>query len=400
MAVKVPRRVVVKFGGGELSSGKAYKEAAKMVKDSGYREIVIVVSAMKGVTDNLVKTITEVDIVDDADYSDIVAMGERTSARIFCSALKSLGLRSTYFDPQQDNWPIITDSNFKEATPDIAETKSRVKKYLEPLLGNYVPVVCGFLGKDKNGRITTLGRGGSDITATLLSNCLKADEVILVKNTKGVMSADPKIVPDSKPLNTITIEEMFSLAQGGAKIIHPEALKYKLPSQRLRVVGFPGSLSSGGTEIVGVFKSNPTDIKSFHGLAAITLIGEISPLNLSKVLPVFDGKKIFGMGTSRNSITVFVDLRNPQRVVNSICRLNCFRAVSLRENVGAIEFVNPSFVDSPGWVAKISGTLAEKGINIIEIITNKASITVFVDEGKIGEALEAVKAKLSETEAK
>lgn len=390
------KRVVVKFGGGELSSGKDYKEAAKMVKESGYKEIVVVVSAMKGVTDNLVKCIAEVGETEDADYSDIVAMGERTSTRIFCSALKSLGVRSTYFDPQQEKWPIITDSNFKDATPDVNETKRRVKKYLEPLLGDYVPVVCGFIGKDKNGRITTLGRGGSDITATLLGNCLKADEVILVKNTNGVLSADPKIVPDAKPLDRITIEEMFSLAQGGAKIIHPEALKYKLPGQKLRVVRFPGSLSSSGTEIVGVFKANPVEIRKHYGLSAITLVGEVSPSNLNKILPVFDGRKIFGMGTSRNSITVFVDSKNPMRVVSQICRLNYFKAVSLRENVAAIELVNPNFIDSPGWVAKMSGALAEKGINILEVITNKASITIFVDRNKMDEALTAIKAKLSE----
>jgi aspartate kinase len=390
------KRVVVKFGGGELSSGKDYKEAAKMVKESGYKETVVVVSAMKGVTDNLVKCITEVGETEDADYSDIVAMGERTSARIFCSALKSLKVRAIYFDPQQEKWPVITDSNFKDATPDVNETRRRVKKHLEPLLGDYVPVVCGFIGKDKNGRITTLGRGGSDITATLLGNCLKADEVILVKNTNGVLSADPKVVPDAKPLDRITIEEMFSLAQGGAKIIHPEALKYKLPGQKLRVVRFPGSLSSSGTEIVGVFKANPVEIRKHYGLSAITLVGEVSPSNLNKILPVFDGRKIFGMGTSRNSITVFVDSKNPVQVVNQISRLNCFKAVSLRENVAAIELVNPNFIDSPGWVAKMSGALAEQGINILEVITNKASITIFVDKNKIDEALTAIKSKLSE----
>ncbi|MEM3703804.1 MAG: aspartate kinase [Candidatus Bathyarchaeia archaeon] len=390
------KRVVVKFGGGELSSGKAYKEAAKMVKESGYEEIVVVVSAMKGATDSLIKCTAEAGVAEDADYSDIAAMGERISARIFCSALKSLGARATYFDPQQERWPIITDSNFKDATPDINETRRRVKKYLEPLLGNWVPVVCGFIGKDKNWHVTTLGRGGSDITATLLGNCLKADEVILVKNTSGVLSADPKIVQDAKPLDKITIEEMFSLAQGGAKIIHPEALKYKLPGQKLRVVGFPGSLSSSGTEIVGVFKANPVEIRKHYGLSAITLVGEISPSNLNKILPVFDGRKIFGMGTSRNSITVFVDSKNPIRVVNQICRLNYFKAVSLREKVAAIELVSPNFIDSPGWVAKMSGALAEKGINILEVITNKASITIFIDKDKIEEALAAIKTKLSE----
>ncbi|MBS7659689.1 ACT domain-containing protein, partial [Candidatus Bathyarchaeota archaeon] len=114
------------------------------------------------------------------------------------------------------------------------------------------------------------------------------------------------------------------------------------------------------------------------------------------VLPIFDGKKIFGMGTSSNSITIFVDSKNPVKVVNGISRLNCFKAVSLRENVAAIELVNPNFVDSPGWVAKISGALAEKSINILEVVTNKASITVFIDKDKMKEALSAIKAKLNE----
>ncbi|MEM3161793.1 MAG: aspartate kinase, partial [Candidatus Bathyarchaeia archaeon] len=355
----VPGRVVVKFGGGELVSGRAYKEAARMIKQSGFREIVVVVSAMKGATDSLIKCITEVEGIEERDYADIVAMGERTSARIFCSALKSIGVKSTYIDPQQERWPIITDSNYREATPDLNETKRRVRRYLEPFLGECVPVVCGFIGRDRNGHVTTLGRGGSDITATLLGSCLRAEEVILVKNTTGVLSADPKYVPDAKPLDRITIEEMFSLAQGGAKIIHPDALRYKLPGQRMRVVGFPGSLSSNGTQIVGVFKANPVDIRRHHGLAAITLVGEINPTNLSRTLQVFDGRKIFGMGTSRNSITIFVEVRNPERVLNQICHLNYFKAVSLKDKVGAIELVSPNFVDSPGWVAKISGALAE-----------------------------------------
>jgi len=392
----VPNRVVVKFGGGELTDGKAYKEAARMVKESGFKEIVVVVSAMKGTTDTLVKCVSDIGNIEDSDYADIVAMGERTSARIFSSALKSLGVKSTYLDPQQDEWPIITDSNYKDATPNLDETRRKVRKYLEPMLGDCVPVVCGFIGKDRNNRITTLGRGGSDITATLLGNCLKANEIILVKNTKGVLSADPKYIPNAKPLEKITVEEMFSLAQGGAKIIHPEALRYKLPTQRLRVVGFPGSLTSTGTEIVGVFSANPVDIRRHHGLAAITLVGDINPITLSKTFQVFDGRKIFGMGTSRNSLTIFVEVKNPERVLNKIYSLDYFKAVSLKDKVGAIELVSPKFVDSPGWVAKVSGALAERGINILEVITNKASITVFVDEDKMEEALTAVKAKISE----
>ncbi|MEM2972240.1 MAG: aspartate kinase [Candidatus Bathyarchaeia archaeon] len=385
----MPKRVVVKFGGAELSSGETFRTAAEMVKDSGYEEIVVVVSAMKGVTDNLISCMPQ--NVDDADYADVVAMGERTSARIFHSALKSLGVKSVYFDPQQENWPIITDSNFREAKPDLAETRKRVKEYLEPILGKCVPVVCGFIGRGRHNHITTLGRGGSDITATLLGNCLKADEVILVKDTEGVLSADPKLVPNAKPLKEISIEEIFSLAYGGAKIIHPRALKYKLPQQKLRVVCFSKSLSSGGTEITGVFGANPVEIKSYGGLSALTLVGEIKPDGLSKAFSVLSGREIFGISTGRKSVTIFTKIEDKRRIVQQMCDLEWFKAVSLRESVSAIEAVNPDFIDSPGWVAKISGTLAEKGINILEVTTSKATINVFLDEKDLEKALKTIK---------
>jgi aspartate kinase len=385
------RRVVVKFGGAELSTSNMVRKAAEMVKESGYEEVVVVVSAMGKTTDNLIGCLSEIGGISDIDYSDIVAMGERISARLFCSTLKLLGVKSTYFDPQQERWPIITDSNFRNAKPDITETRKRLKKNLEPILRDCIPVVCGFLGKDKEGRITTLGRGGSDTTATLIGNCLNADEIILVKDTKGVLSADPKIVPNAKPLSKLTVEEMFSLAYGGAKIICPEALKYKLPRQALKVVNFSsGKLSSEGTEIFGVFKFNPTEIKSYHGLTAITLIGEISSENLGRLFSALGKRKIFGVSTGGTSLSVFTKVGASSNVVSCLHDLGCFKAVSSRENVGAIELVNPDFIDSPGWIAKISRALTNKGINIIEMTTSKATINVFVDEKELDEALAAV----------
>jgi aspartate kinase len=384
----MPRRVVVKFGGADLSTGSKVRKAAEMVKESGYDEIVVVVSAMGETTDRLIGYLSEIGEIDDPNYSEIVAMGERISARIFSSTLKSLGVESTYFDPQQTRWPIITDSNFKNAKPDLTETRKRVKKNLEPLLGGCVPVVCGFLGKDHEEHTTLLGRGGSDITATLLGNCLEADEIILVKETEGVLSADPNIVPDAKPLSKLTVEEMFSLAYGGAKIIHHEALKYKLPAQRLQFVSFSScSFSETGTEITGVFKSNSMEINSHRGLTALTLIGDINSENLSRLFSTLGNKEIFGISTGGSSVTVFAKVEDSKRMVRHLHDLECFKAVSSRERVGVVKLLNPDFIDSPGWVARISGVLADKGINILEITTSKAAISVFVDENKLNEAL-------------
>lgn len=383
------KRVIVKFGGAELRSGKSFKQAAKMVRDACFEEVVVVVSAMEKTTDNLVDCVKDIGEVDGADYADIVSMGERTSIRLFCAALKALGLKSLYFDPQREDWPIITNSNFLEAEPDLEETRKRVKAYLEPLLSERIPVICGFLGKDRNGRITTLGRGGSDITATLLGNCLNVGEVILVKNTEGVLFTDPKIVPDVKPLRKVAIEEMFSLAQGGAKIIHPKALRYKLPEQKLKVVSFCNGLSSEGTEITGAF-SNPFDVKTYSGLCGITLVGELNAANLGKVLVKLANEKMAGISTGKSSITIFVELKDKRAVLSQLCLLNGFKGVSLKENVGALELVNPDFIEHPGWIAKISSALAKDGINILEVSSSKATITVFLEEKDLERALKAI----------
>src|SRR4030042_4647421 len=235
-----------------------------------------------------------------------LATGERASARIFSSALKALGANAEPFDPANDNWPITTDSNFRNAKPDLEKTTVLVQKFLAPLLGTTIPVVCGFLGKDRKGKVTTLGRGGSDTSALLLAKCLVADEIVLVKETSGVLSADPKIVPDARTLNAMDIHEMFDLAQGGAKIVKPEALKYNMPDQTLRIVNFAsGNLAAGGTEITGSFNLNSTEMTSLEGLLAINMICGVNAENLSQIFQVLSRNPVYGVSSGRKSITVF-----------------------------------------------------------------------------------------------
>jgi len=384
-------RVVVKFGGTDLSSGENIRKAADLVIKSGYKEIVVVVSAMGGTTDDLIQAMLQVGEIDDKEYADIVSMGERTSARLFYSALKAQGTSATYLEPSMDAWPIITDSNYREAKPNMEETCLRVKKYLEPMLGKTILVACGFLGLDKAGNITTLGRGGSDITATVLGNCLRAEEIILVKDTQGVMSADPKAMPDAKTLERLDVHEMFALAQGGAKIVKAEALKYKLPEQKLRIVSFSKGLRSPGTEILGSLHPDSIEIRKRQDLAAISLLCEISPENFSSLFSRLKEKPIYGMSTGAGSVTIFTSLDRVKEILNELHGLGIFKAVSSRDKVGMIELRHPIFVDPPGWVAKISGALASRNINIIEVTTNKTSISVFIDESQLDYAVKAVR---------
>jgi aspartate kinase len=273
----------------------------------------------------------------------------------------------------------------------MEKTTLLAQKFLAPLLGTAIPVVCGFLGKDGNGKVTTLGRGGSDTTAMLLAKCLDADEVILVKETSGVLSADPKIVPEARPLNKLDIHEMFDLAQGGAKIVKPEALKYKLPNQTLRIVDFSsGNLAADGTEITGSFTLNSAEMSSHEGLLAINVVCEVNTENLKAIFQALSQNPVYGVSSGRRSVTVLTSDGNVNEVMNRLHRTQRFKAISHRESVAMVQISHPMFIDSPGGVAKISSALSQQSINIIEITTSKATINVFIEGSQLKRAKEAI----------
>jgi aspartate kinase len=385
-------RVVIKFGGADLATGEKMAQAAHMVADANYKEIIVVVSAMGKTTDSLLNTTSQLGDVSDADYAEIISMGERVSARFFCSALRARGASAELFDPCNDNWPLITDSNFRNARPDMEKTAELARKFIAPLLGDAIPVVCGFIGKDPNDRITSLGRGGSDTTALVLAKCLDADEVILVKETSGVLSADPKIVSEARALNKLDIHEMFDLAQGGAKIVKPEALRYKQPNQMLRVVDFSlGNLAVGGTEITGSLDVNSAEMHDRNDLIAINVVCEVNAENISEVFSSLSQKPIYGVSSGSRSITVFTSDGNIAEIIRKLHGLPSFKAVSHRENVAMLQVRHPMFIESPGGVAALSTALSQQGINIIEVTTSKATINVFIEENQFKKAKEAIK---------
>lgn len=384
-------RVVVKFGGADLATSEKIRHAAELIVKSSYIEKVVVVSAMGNTTDNLVSMINQFSNVNDKDYAEIVSMGERTAARVFCSALKAMGAKSVALDPVDTIWPIITDSNFRNAKPNLERTRLLVQKFIAPMLSESIPVVCGFIGKDSNGNVTTLGRGGSDTTALLLAKSLEADEVILVKEALGVLSADPRIVPTAKALEKLDVHEMFDLAQGGAKIVKPESLKHKLPDQKLRVVNFSNeNLEIGGTQITGSFNINSIETASHTNLVAINVICDVNADNLQKVFTMLRQKPIYGISSGRRSLTVFTSNGNIREILNRLHSTDEFKAISHRENVALLQVSHPAFVDSPGGVARISTALSQNEINILEVTTSKATINVFIEENQLKNATEAI----------
>jgi len=386
-------RIVVKFGGTSVQDTVRIKKAAQSIiqqAKKGY-EVVAVVSAMGNTTDTLTSLLKKSvkDRIEDRDYADFVSMGERISARILSATIKSMGFTSKYFDPADDNFPIITDSNFNQAKILSPESKEKCQKIIEPLLKKgIIPIVCGFLGKNcEDGSITTLGRGGSDITAFALGNFLQADEVIIVTDAVGVLSADPRIIKKPVTLKEISVEEMGILAEGGAKVLHPQALKYKTDQMKAKIIHFQnGDLETEGTEITGAFKSKLTLFK--EKLTMLTILGSeifdtpgllkkiISPIsdNLISLYGVSIGTKHIGIYVIQNYAQKSYDLIHP--VVIEDERL---KSVTLKKDIALIIVRSRDFIETPGIIQQITQPLANKDINIIEMTTIQTDILIFLD---------------------
>jgi aspartate kinase len=184
---------------------------------------------------------------------------------------------------------------------------------------------------------------------------------------------------------------MFDLAQGGAKIVKPEALKYKLPNQKLRIVSFASdSLAVGGTEIAGSLSPNSAEMEAHEDLLAINVVCEVNSENLGEIFAVLHQNAVYGVSSGRKSITVFTSDGNVHMVISRLHSLKGFKAISHRENVAMLQISHPVFIDSPGGVAKISSALSQQGINIIEVTTSKATINVFIEENQLRRAKEAI----------
>ena len=380
--------IVVKFGGSCLSSPETIISAAKKIVSEvdGGKKVVVVVSALSGVTDqliNLAEGSTKTNVSKE-DMDDIVSMGERIAVRLMASSLKSLNMKALGIEPTSSYWPVFTDSTFGNADVNLKKTCKVVNEKIIPLLNQgYTLVVAGFIGLSPKGRITTLGRGGSDITAVLLGNCLAAEEVIFVKDVGGVLSADPKRVAAPQKIDQLMAEEAYTLASAGAKIIQPKALTYKKKSTILRVVGFDSPDLRSGTVITGELKTELDAELYGSQLSMITLITQNGSLSkISKVLS--DVSKIdtdlLGMTISSTSILLYV--QNPSDLVQSLHEKiktdGIAKAIHCIDSLAMMVVSGYRLESIPGVIDAIVTPLAKAKINLYGIFTISSSIRIFI----------------------
>src|SRR4030065_252213 len=211
--LKSDKKIVVKFGGSSRADHERLAKAVSAVVSEAKRgtRFAVVVSAMGKTTDVLMSTAknTSNGKLQKHELDDILSMGERTSVRIFSVAVRNSGVESRYFDPLDNDWPIVTDSAFSNANPLLEECKTRIRQNVLPIVEKgTVPGIAGFGGRTMGGKITTLGRGGSDTTASILAEALNADEVVLVTDAEGIMSGDPKVVSNPRRLAQIQVNTL------------------------------------------------------------------------------------------------------------------------------------------------------------------------------------------------
>ena len=388
--------IVSKFGGTSVGDGSRIKKAAQSVVNEYMKgnQIVVVVSAVNKTTDELIDLSNDAvgENLTDRQKAEIMAMGELTSARLFSATLESLGVKSECIDPYKDSWPIMTDSNYLEAKIDFSTTNNKSKKITELLNQGIIPVMCGFLGKGPSGEITTLGRGGSDISAFLMGHCLYATEVIIVTDVDGVMSTDPNKIEEAELLDEISVEELRDLATHGAQVLHPHALKYKDPLISAKIINFNnGDLSSKGTKITGPYEKDILKSVSLYNnpISLIAIVGD-GMIKRSGLLArvtsclAINHINIFGISAGQNSMTTFVDKKDADEAYHLLHHLviedDIFSSLSLGVDTAMLTIVSPDFTEeTPGIISNITEPLRKNNINIVEISSSQTAIVVYVD---------------------
>jgi len=406
-SLKSGKKIVVKFGGSSLADHERLSKAVVSVVNEAKRgtKIAVVVSAMGKTTDVLMSTAknTSNGKLQKHELDDILSMGERTSVRIFSIALKNSGVESRYFDPLDSEWPIITDASFSNANPMMEECKARIKQNVLPIVEEgIVPVIAGFVGKTMDGKITTLGRGGSDTTAFILAEALDAEEIVLVTDADGIMSGDPKVVSTPRKLAEIEVSTLVGLADSGAKFIHSKALKFKPQNINVRVINHAqGDLMQEGTIIKGALATElGVNIAFPAPIAEITVVGSRISENSWVVQEMVEEAKeystLLGMSMNTNSAILYVsEDENIDSLVNQLHKtvLNSpeTKAMAVKKGLVFLKISGVGLEETHGIIGKISETLRLNSINISGILTIASSILVFIDWNERENGLKLIK---------
>jgi aspartate kinase len=320
------------------------------------------------------------------DY--LLSFGERLLTPIVSYSLLDRGLDSVYLTGKEAG--ILTDSKFGQARPLIDTTKIRVKYHIDPLLKeNKIPVITGFIGADQNGNITTLGRSGSDYTATIIAVCIEADEVWLWTDVNGLMTADPQIVKEAKVLKEVSFAEAIELSLFGAKYMHPRALEPVMDTKIPIRIRNAFNLSNEGT-IISKNPSNSSQIvKSIIAIRNTALIdvsggGMVgAPGTAAKIFDALARKSVnimmISQSPSESSISMVVkkdDLDTAITTLDLTLLDKVIKNVRVNEDVAVVAVVGSGMRGIKGIAAKVFSSVSKNSINVIMIAQGSSELNL------------------------
>jgi aspartate kinase len=382
--------IVQKYGGtsvGDLNRIRNVAERVAKVKASG-DEVVVVVSAMAGETDRLVSLAHEISSNPSEREMDLLlSSGERVTSALLALSLQELGCLARAFTGRQVG--IITDSS---------HTKARIERISadrirEALKEGVVPVVAGFQGIDEKSDVTTLGRGGSDLTAVALAVALKADVCDIFTDVDGVYTTDPNVVPTARKLDKISYEEMLEMASLGAKVLQTRsvefAVKYQIPVRvRSSFNDGLGTLVtkedrdmeqvvvSGVTYDKKQAKITMTGVPDMPGIAA-RLFGSVGGANISVDMIL---QNVSQEGLTDISFTVpKADSKKAFDLSKRIAKEIGAKDVQIKDDIATVSIVGVGMRSHSGVAAKMFSTLANERINIMMISTSEIKISCVMD---------------------
>jgi aspartate kinase len=398
--------VVVKFGGSSLANRERIEHAAQLISKESKKgtKIVVVVSAIGKMTDHLISLVNH---SDKSDLDDVLAMGERTSVRVFATALKAKGLDTRYFDPSDSGWPIITDDEFSDANPLVELCLQKVREHVAPLLDyGTIPVIAGFVGRSTIGRVSTIGRGGSDTTAFITARGVGADEVILVTDADGILTADPKIISNAKKLDKIDVKTLIGLADSGTKFIHRKALRYKDADIPVRMINHRNeNLDADGTIITGSI-SNEVEVTfaTDTPTMSVTLVGHgISekPVIIAEISQaVKRHSTLNGLSADFDSVIFYVPQNSSDALLcevhDVVNRHGEAVAIAVQRNLAFLKIKGVGLEETPGMIGRMSTLLRDNSINIFGMLTLASGILVFVSWENKEQAMALLKKAVKE----
>ena len=459
--------LIMKFGGTSVGSAERIRAAAAIaVGEQRKRPVAIVVSAMSKVTDLLLEILRRAEAGDrsgvDSDLEKLrkrhvetchellaegqraealaaiaillgeferiasgicllgeapprskdeaVAIGERLSTLLMAAWLRSQGTRAEAVNAAQ---AIVTDALFGNATPLMDATREKARALLLPMLEQGVlPVVTGFNGATADGRPTTLGRGGSDFSASILASALDASELWIWTDVDGIMTADPRLVPDCAVLSEVTYREAAELAYNGAKVLHPRTLAPLIEKQIPVWSKNSFAPQKPGTKIV-------PRIEAAIGARAVTSMANVALISIEPANAVLNGAQVMGRaldGLGRANVEVLSMSSSSYR--QSFCFLvregelalaiesleaslalelahGYLRPIEVDEEVGLLAVVGEGMRGTPGLAGRIFTAISRENVNIIAIAqgSNELTISIVVRKDGLEKAVRAVHAE-------